>query len=181
MKTHTIHIPKRTVTTTTQPPFSVTFPAQSIRTIPTLGTIHKWLFDYALFINWKDGWLCPFDERTAYQNITCSYGLRKHCSGNGILITEQNSPGLSKHWLKRVICYNWAHHLTMAYWNITTNELIELPDDKQLVCRFILKEITRKTSWYKWFREKQLRTKKPRHRWLTPLRDKNHSKPSIPR
>jgi len=157
MKTYIRQVQEQTVTVgeNTLHPYTKTFPAYEATVAPTLQRVHNYMWGDCgpLVLSWSDGWLCPFADRIKTMNITCSKGRRKRCGG--LLCTEQNAPYPEKgreRLIGRVICYKWSHILSDAYWDIPTEELLELPDNDSLVAQHIMKRIFRETGWAKWYR-----------------------------
>lgn len=159
--------------------YTITFPEREYTYAPTLGAVHKWLFDNwgLLYLSWRHGLLCPFDKQVGTKNITCSNGRRKRC--NGLAIHRRLVAHLcereQRKLIGRVVCYEWCHILSIAYWDIPTAELLELPDDINLVAFHIMRRIIRDTGWLDWKRELGRRQNGKRLRdWITPLPSKNH-------
>jgi hypothetical protein len=136
----------------------VTLPAIEHTYAPTLVRVHKWLFDEGgpFYWSWFDGALCAFAPQVGTKNITCSEGRRRYsCS-----LTGDNG---------RIICYPWCHEIAMAYWSISRDELLQFPDNPQLVAFSIMRRVFRKTGWFDWKRELHNRQTKPNHIWLQPI------------
>lgn len=158
MITYQHHVPERTVTggQNTLHPYMTTFPAYEATVAPTLQKAHDYMWGDCgpLVLSWHDGWLCPFADRIDSMNITCSGGRRKRCGG--VLCTERNAPypqtGRDR-LIGRVICYEWSHILSDAYWDIPTEELLALPDNVSLVVQHITRWIFRATGWWHWYKE----------------------------
>ena len=153
-------------------PFTVHFPESQSLIAPALGIVHGWLWDIPFYYSWRDGFLCPFADNIQRKNITCSAGRRAHCSGNGILVGPNHirhlSPREQHRYGGRVICYEWCHRLGDTYWNIPTDELLNLPDDPRLVSILVLRRVLRESRWTVWVRETGKRKHTSRN-WLPHL------------
>lgn len=118
MKHFTRTIPQHTITVHDRwgKPELVTIPEDTFEVYPTLQGVYQRLFAEfgALFVNWQDGWLCPFNERTGTMNIRCVAGNRAHCVGLGFEVDKYTShlPSEEQERLTNTIhCSQWESRL----------------------------------------------------------------------
>lgn len=160
-------------------PRIVTIPERQHTYAPTLATVHRWLWQGwgPFYISWRDGLLCPFHPQVKHKNMTCCTGQRgvglRRCSGLGMLIELDDvlhlSPHKQRQLIGRVVCYEWCHHLAQAYWAISRQELIKMPDDSQLLITHLMRTTYKQSGWLDWHREKKERESKKKLDWLGPM------------
>lgn len=156
--------------------YVITFPEEEYTYAPTLGLVHKWLHgDWGPFyISWKVGRLCPFNPYVGQKNMTCCPGNIKKIGCCGLILEKRHVLGYLQNAARlvgRVVCYEWDHLLSLAYWDLDTDWLVnKLPDDPRLVASHIMRHVFRSTGWFDWIWEQRQRYNKRPGRWLQPIR-----------
>ncbi len=165
MQTVTVTIPEHQANVGIVRSYIVTMPEIEHTYAPTLAEVHNWLHgDWGPFYcSWRDGQLCPFHPDVQRRNMTCCNGARKYCGG---LLIERQHVNTNLRRIGHVICYEWDHVLSIAYWNIPAKELLALPDDHKLVAFHIMRRVFRATGWWDWRQEKKRRASKRKPDWL---------------
>lgn len=177
------HLPERQIEVG-WPRKVITLKAEDFTYVPTLGAIHKWIWDIATAYTWHDGWLCPFHTSIDQRNMRCVAGNRgiRSCPGIGLAADDYISylsPRRQRQCRGWVVCYSWASRLGNAYWDYVLahqEEHIARPDsDARWIAIEILRNIRQMTGWNDWRRELQLRKEFPRHKrpWLKRLQPGN--------
>lgn len=152
--------------------YKILVPEEEMLVAPTLAKVHNWLFgDWGpLYLSWRDGYLCPFDDRVGRLNITCSAGRRKRCGGLDVpdRYVTHLPPDMRRRCTRRVVCYDWCHVLSRTYWDIPTDDMLALPDDPSLTAMLILRRVYRESGFAEWFVEHKRRPHK--RDWLKPIK-----------
>lgn len=163
-------------------PVETHLPEETFTYAPTLGKVHNWLWEAwgPLYVTWRDGWLCPWSSSVGQKNMTCSKGRRGHCPGIGLLIEGSHvyhlDPPCQRRLTGRVVCYEWAHVLGHAYWDLITDEretIHALPDDPRFVSVWILRRVLERSGWRDWRYEKDRRANKRWSQWLQPWKPRD--------
>lgn len=159
--------------------YVITFPEEEYTYAPTLGLVHKWLHgDWGPFyISWKAGRLCPFNPRVGQKNMTCCPGNIKNMRCCGLILEERHILGHLQNvnrLMGRVVCYEWDYLLSLAYWDLDTDWMVNnLPDDPKLVSFYIMRSVFRSAGWFDWIWEQRQRRNKGLRFWLKPMRRKS--------
>jgi hypothetical protein len=151
--------------------YKVWTPGYTMRVAPTLTKVHEWLWgDWGpMYITWKEGLLCPFHDSVGTRNIRC---LEGNCHRRTFTdITQQYVRHLDedsqRRLIGRVVCYDWAHLLTLALYDIPFDWQLSLPDDPQLVVIKLLRRVYKESGYEDWWHELKRRKRgKPRSEWL---------------